>query len=243
MKFIKKMIKYILPYFMVRIYQIIKKYREELRKLKEELPGIENFEVINGNYSFAPWLSDHEFNNIYDKVQNYTLLGKVKSFILWELVKETSPLKGANIEVGVWRGGSGILIGKQTEFCYNNTTTYLCDTFTGVVKTGEKDSFYKGGEHADTSIEVVEKIIETLEVKNIKILKGIFPDEIYGMINDKEFKFCHIDVDVYQSTKDIFEWIWPKMVVGGIILIDDYGWYACDGITKFVNEQKMRLTV
>jgi len=231
MNLLKQILRYILPYFVIRIYH----------KIRERgLPEIENFEKENGSYTYAPWLSDREFSNLYNKIEKYTLLGKIKSYVLWELVKETNGLRGSMLEVGVWKGGSGALIGKQAEHGVDSGFLYLCDTFTGVVKTGEKDTFYKGGEHADTTIEIVEKLFNSLKIKNMKILKGIFPDETGHMINDTEFKFCHIDVDVYQSTKDIFEWIWPRMVVGGIILIDDYGFYNCDGVTKFVNEEKMK---
>jgi len=237
----KKVLKYLLPYSFVRIYQKYNypKKENELLKSEKKMPKIENFEIINGSYSFAPWLSDYKFDNLYEKIKDYTLLGKTKSYVLWELVRETNSFEGAIIEVGVWRGGSGVLIGKQAERG-KSTTLYLCDTFSGVVKTGEKDTFYKGGEHADTSKEAVEKLFEDVEIRNIKILKGIFPDETHNMIDDTVFRFCHIDVDVYKSTKDIFEWIWPKMAVGGIILIDDYGFYNCDGVTKFVNEEKMK---
>ncbi len=48
------------------------------------------------------------------------------------------------------------------------------------------------------------------------ILKGIFTDQIEHLISDKEFRFCHIDVDVYQSAKDIFNWVWLILVTGGI---------------------------
>jgi O-methyltransferase len=37
--------------------------------------------------------------------------------------------------------------------------------------------------------------------------------------------------------KDIVDWIWDKMVHGGIIVYDDYGFNRCDGITKYVEEQ------
>jgi O-methyltransferase len=73
---------------------------------------------------------------------------------------------------------------------------------------------------------------------NAKIAVGIFPDESSKFIKDKKFRFCH--VDVYESTKDIFDWVWPKLIVGGLILLDDYGFAHCDGITKLVNEEMMK---
>jgi O-methyltransferase len=188
--------------------------------------------------TYAPWSVDNDFISIYGKIKNYTKVDKYRCFELWQLVKESSKLDGAIIEVGVWRGGSGCLIAKQAEYCNIKSTVYLCDTFTGVVKAGENDSLYKNGEHADTSKETVEKLIKRLGLWNVKILTGIFPDETQVFIKDDTFSFCHIDVDVYQSAKDIVEWIWQKMTVGGMIVFDDYGFSGCDGVTKFVNEER-----
>jgi len=142
------------------------------------------------------------------------------------------------IEVGVWRGGTGALIAKQAKLNDIKGKVYLCDTFTGVVKAGEKDSSYKGGEHADTSKEKVEEVIKKLKLDNTKILVGIFPEETSKLVNDERFCFCHMDVDVYQSTKDIVEYLWPKLVVGGMVVFDDYGFQGTDGVTSFVNEER-----
>ncbi len=45
---------------------------------------------------------------------------------------------------------------------------------------------------------------------------------------------------LYQSAKDIaLEWIWHKMVPGGIVVYDDYGFPSCVGITRYVEEQTL----
>ena len=98
-----------------------------------------------------------------------------------------------------------------------------------------------GGEHADTSRQAVEELILTrMNLDNVEILEGIFPDQTGHRVEGMQFRFCHIDVDVYQSAKDVVDWIWDKMVPGGIMVYDDYGFYGCDGITKYVEEQMMR---
>ena len=118
---------------------------------------------------------------------------------------------------------------------------YLCDTFEGVVKTGKNDTYYRGREHADSSQEEVELFFKkVLKIKNYKILKGVFPDETGRLIEKKQFKFCHIDVDTYQGAKDIYKWVWPKLVVGGIIIFDDYGFASTDGVMKMVNEERCK---
>ena len=77
-----------------------------------------------------------------------------------------------------------------------------------------------------------------LKLNNTKILVGTFPDETSRLINDQAFRFCHVDVDVYQSAKDITEWIWPKLIIGGMIVFDDYGFWGCEGVTRFVDEER-----
>lgn len=77
-----------------------------------------------------------------------------------------------------------------------------------------------------------------LEIDNINILEGVFPEETGNKIAEKTFRFCHIDVDVYDSAKDILTWIWGRTVIGGIIVFDDYGFVTCSGIKALVNEQK-----
>lgn len=136
-------------------------------------------------------------------------------------------------------GGTGGLIAKNAELCDIKDEVYLCDTFSGVVKASSKDSEYSGGEHADTSVKIVENLIYSkLKLNNVKILKGIFPQETSHLLNNKKFRLCHIDVDVYQSGKDVIDWIWEKMVVGGVVVFDDYGFKGADGIRKFVDEQR-----
>jgi O-methyltransferase len=157
------------------------------------------------------------------------------------LVEESKKSQGAFLEVGTWRGGSGAIIASHAQQLGLTEKVYLCDTFKGVVKTGEKDSSYYGGEHADTSYSTVSALMKKLNLKNVEILEGVFPDETGVHIEDEVFRFCHIDVDVYLSAKEIIEWVWPRLSNGGIVVFDDYGFKTCDGITRFVNEESKSL--
>jgi O-methyltransferase len=85
---------------------------------------------------------------------------------------------------------------------------------------------------------MAEEVINKINVNNVKMLVGIFPDETAELVTDNTFRFVHVDVDVYQSAKDIVEWIWPKLCRGGVVVFDDYGFFGCNGITKFVNEER-----
>ena len=68
--------------------------------------------------------------------------------------------------------------------------------------------------------------------KNTKILKGIFPDDFGQVYNDNTYRFVHIDVDIYQSARDVFEHIWSRMEHGGCVVFDDYGNMYTSGVTE-----------
>ena len=188
---------------------------------------------------YSPWNKDIAFREVYTAIQKSTLVDRYRCFELWKLIEQSAKLRcGSIVEIGIWRGGTGALIAKQAKNCRILDKVYLCDTFTGVVKAGPKDSIYKGGEHRDTTKQVVEELIfNQMKLDNTQILEGVFPDQSGHEIEHLQFRFCHVDVDVYQSAKDIVDWIWGRMVHGGIIVYDDYGFKGCDGITKYVEEQ------
>jgi O-methyltransferase len=207
-----------------------------------EIHRIENIttdvhDVIRPSATYSPWNKDEAFLKTYRTIRPHSGVDKYRCFELWSLVEQSRKLRGGVIEIGVWRGGTGALIAKKARLSGIDDTVYLCDTFTGVVKASGRDSTYRGGEHADTTRQRVERLLDGLGLTNVRILEGIFPDQTAHLIREGNFRFCHIDVDVYQSAKDIIDWIWPRMVVGGIIVYDDYGFINCDGITEHVEEQ------
>jgi O-methyltransferase len=189
--------------------------------------------------TYSPWLSDDEFNRLFQVIKDRTLVDVYRCYELWQLVAETAEMKtGDVLEVGVWNGGTGALIAKQCQLVGIPDAVYLCDTFRGVVKAGPLDSAYVGGEHADATKEAVVELCKGLGLGQVHVLEGIFPDDSGNLLTDRRFRFCHIDVDVYESARDIAKWIWPRLVPGGMIVYDDYGFHSCSGITKFVNEER-----
>jgi O-methyltransferase len=212
------------------------------QKLGYEIHRIERsrdgpYTAVRPLATYSPWNRDKRFLETYRIIQAHTLVDIYRCFELWTLVGQVKKLRGSLIEVGVWRGGTGALIAKRASMCGIRETVYLCDTFGGVVKASDKDSQYKGGEHSDTSKQVVESLLATLGLTNAWILAGIFPEETAKSVEKQSFSFCHIDVDVYQSAKDAVDWIWERIVSGGILVYDDYGFRSCDGITRYVEEQ------
>jgi len=211
--------------------------------------GRANFSIDGLHYGFSfpsanytPWQGDAAFLKIYDQISNNTLVDIYRCYELWQLVHKIYRLNphAAILEVGVWRGGTAGIMSQQLADLKSTCTIYLADTFSGVAKAGEKDSFYTGGEHSDTSQYIVEDVLKNKShYPHFKILKGIFPDDTMHEIPENEkFGLCHIDVDVYDSAKDILEWVWGKLIPGGVVVFDDYGFHSCTGVTKLVEEYR-----
>lgn len=184
--------------------------------------------------TYSPWESDVAFNDIYEKVKNNTLVDKYRCYELWRMVSELNNKSGDILEVGVWRGGTGAILCRASE-PNKETKVYLADTFEGVVKATENDTVYRGGEHSDTSDLIVKDLLKNTEASNFNILKGIFPDD-FPHVKIDALKLCHIDVDTYLSAKEVFDYAWPKLIVGGIVVFDDYGFWTCEGVTKYFND-------
>jgi O-methyltransferase len=184
--------------------------------------------------TYAPWLDDAQFLSVYQKAADHTLVDLYRCFELWELTRQIEDVEGDVLEVGVWRGGTGaILASALSKTC--NKKVYLADTFRGVVKAGANDTSYRGGEHADASRAVVERLLESLSLKNVEILPGVFPDETQHHVTGR-IALLHCDVDVYQSTRDVVEWCLPRLSPGSLLVFDDYGFYGCEGVTRFCND-------
>ena len=199
------------------------------------------YESIFPYASYAPWLIDDDFKKTFKMIENYSLVDKYRCYELRELVWESAKLsQWSLIEIWARRWWSAALIAKKALLSNINEKTYICDTFTWVVKATDHDSSYIGGEHADTSKKTAEEIVNQLNLKNIEFLVWVFPEDTWNKIENEKFRFCHIDVDVYQSAKDCVERIWPKLVSWGMIVFDDYWFITCDGIVTLMKEERLK---
>jgi len=59
-----------------------------------------------------------------------------------------------------------------------------------------------------------------------KLYKGWIPER-FPEVADRTFRFLNLDVDLYQPTRDSILFFFPRLVPGGIILVDDCNWPGC----------------
>lgn len=142
------------------------------------------------------------------------------------LLEKVKNLDGNYAELGVHRGGTSRIIFKNLK---KDETLYGFDTFEGF---DEKDVEYessigvetKSGHFSNTSIQKVTKTITgSIEgMESLKLRKGYFPETFKGLEN-LNWKFVHLDADLYNPIKAGLEKFYPRLVRGGVILVHDYG--------------------
>lgn len=153
-----------------------------------------------------------------------TLVDYPRLYKLIDLIEETKNLEGHIAEVGVYKGGTAVLLAT-----YMNPLKrlYLFDTFLGLPDVKPGVDLHHKGDFRDTSIPHVESILPN-EAK-YAIYKGIFPRENAEYVNHYKFSLVHLDVDIYDSVMECLEYFVPKMVSGGVIILDDYKASTCPG--------------
>jgi O-methyltransferase len=160
-----------------------------------------------------------------------TLLGNLRQEKLKLYVTLSNYIDGNLCEIGVFKGGSAEIIAKNKS---DYKKLFLFDTFEGLPEVSNHDNFHKTGDFNDTSFELVKENLSSY--KNIFVYKGMFPQTNSEFIINEKFSLVHIDVDIYQSYKDCLEFFYPKMVIGGLMILDDYNASTCIGAKVATDE-------
>jgi O-methyltransferase len=143
---------------------------------------------------------------------------------------EVRPLEGDLCEVGVYKGGSALLLCEHNS---PNSHMFLIDTFCGLPQECTYDNYHKQGDFGDTSVEHVMSILSGQS--NFTLLKQVFSEDVHLLV-DRQFKLVHLDVDLYSSYISCLEFFHSRMVRGGYIVLDDYGASSCLGAKKATDE-------
>ena len=144
-------------------------------------------------------------------------------------------IPGAVAELGVYRGD----FAKVINSVFPDRKFYLFDTFEGFPETDLNYEITHGllrndiGKLANTSVDYVLNKMPYREKCIIR--KGYFPDTAVGLENE-QYAFVNIDVDLYKPIMAGLEYFWPRMVENGYIFVHDYFSFSYDGAQKAINE-------
>lgn len=140
-------------------------------------------------------------------------------------------IPGDCIETGVWRGGSTILMRAILQ-AYGDTDrkVWVADSFAGLPAPNavkypkdKGDILYKY-DFLAVPLEQVQSNFNKYELldNQVVFLKGLFSDSL-PEAPIKELALLRLDGDLYESTMDALVNLYPKLSVGGFIIVDDFG--------------------
>jgi O-methyltransferase len=173
-----------------------------------------------------------------------TMVGLVRLDNLQELLETVldEDVPGDVIETGVWRGGASIFMrGVLAAHGDRTRRVWLADSFQGLPRPDAAQYPADRGDELHT-IDLLAVSLETVKANfgrygllddQVRFLPGWFRDTLPRAPID-ELSLIRLDGDMYESTIVALDALYPKLAVGGFVVVDDYG--AIPGCRQAVDD-------
>jgi len=163
------------------------------------------------------WFEDEEFFRHYDRLMSDNRRSAERKYFMRSLLALADGLPGDTAECGINDGASSWFICRH--FHGTGKTHHGFDSFEGLPDPAPVDGGYW---HRGDAAAAEDRARENLAGFDVKLYPGWIPDR-FGEVGDLRFCFVNVDVDLYEPTRDSLEFFYPRMVAGGVLLLDDYG--------------------
>lgn len=178
------------------------------------------------------WLKDQAFLAYYERFMdpgNWHSLDR--KYTLSQLLKLVTHLPGDIAEAGAYKGASAWLMCKAAEA--TRKLVHLFDSFEGLPNPKPIDGAYWFRGALAAKPDDIKRNLR--EFDNFRLYPGWIPQR-FAEIADRKFCFVHVDVDLYEPTLESTRFFYERLVPGGIILFDDYGFATCPGAKLATDE-------
>lgn len=199
--------------------------------LVEVEPNINNthWERAGAFYLYGPGdipaLNDLEgiaVRSVVRRAQGRTLITDDRLENIARLVRSVRHLPGELAELGICRGGSASVIAG----CCPEKRLRLFDTWEG----NPEDDQLEGGHLKGDFAADFEEVRRFLELYDVEYFRGTFPATAPTAEDDTRYAFVHLNVGTYPGTRVGLEYFLPRLVAGGLCVLDDYRCEPCPGV-------------
>lgn len=162
-----------------------------------------------------------------------TMIGRARLDNLQACVVDVlkTGVPGDLIETGVWRGGASIFMRAVLKaYGVTDRTVWLADSFKGLPRpdpvrypADADDELWKASALA-VSLDEVKANFEAYQLLDdqVRFLEGWFCDTLPTAPVER-LAVLRLDGDLYESTTDALTALYPRVSVGGYVIVDDYG--------------------
>ena len=190
-----------------------------------------------------------DFKNAWEYENQFYLSCKtqrISKFIAhYELFKQTMSLSGEIVECGVFKGVSLSRWAHFREMFGGPASKKIIgfDVFGSFPSTNYKDDnkklnkFISSAGDQSIGLEQLNKILENKNLNSkIELIKGDINKTVPDYIKknpELKISLLNLDTDIYEPAVTILNHLFPRIVKGGILILDDYGVFP--GETKAIN--------
>jgi O-methyltransferase len=188
-------------------------------------------------WHYSPFLDDLEFQKRYATVAN-TWPGSDNRWRLWIMTRSAihcAPLDGSFAEFGVYRGGCSFMVLSECR-PHAERSFYLFDTFAGIPSsrlTAQEVSAGFAGRLSDASVDEVRDRLAAWSDQVRFVAGDVF--ETLPKTETGPLAFVHLDMNASAPTLVALEYVWSRLVPGGMIVFDDYGWAQYSDQKKLID--------
>jgi hypothetical protein len=162
-------------------------------------------------------------------LQGLTMVGLKRLDDLQECVESVveDDIDGDLIEAGCWRGGASILARATLDVLGDEgRTVYVADSFEGFPVAPGEDSDWERLSAIDFLAVPQEEVRANFArfgcERGVTFVPGFFEDTLPGL-SDRTWSVVRLDGDTYDATWLTLEQLYPRLSVGGYLIVDDYG--------------------
>jgi O-methyltransferase len=179
---------------------------------------------------YSPFQHDEAWSQAYDEMasewypETPGLDIRWRMWILTSMARQARQLPGNVAEFGVYRAGCARMI-LGTDGTAPGTTYHLFDTFAGIPDSElTEDERAQGyvGRLRDTSVDYVRERLATWSDQLVFHVGDVF--ETIPKANLGDLSLVHMDLNASAPTRLALEYAYERLVPGGIIVFDDYGY-------------------
>ena len=177
---------------------------------------------------YSPFLDDADFGHNWDRVSALWTGEPIdirwRVWLLTRFARQASRLPGSFAEFGVYRGGCAYMVLACAGLPAGHRF-FLLDTFTGI-PPAQLSEHERKQEYAqawrDASAGDVRRLLAPW-LPMVEIVEGDVLETLAGT-ETGPIAFCHLDLNASLPTRHALEYIYPRLVDGGVLVLDDYGW-------------------
>jgi O-methyltransferase len=150
--------------------------------------------------------------------------------LIWA-ARQALLVEGDFIECGVYEGDMSWVLTEMVDLAAQARTMYLYDTFAGFSPKYSSAADYPDAPQnfdilqADFSRqEIYQGVLARFSVKPyVQVIRGVVPDVLHQSAPTK-VAFLHLDMNSPGPERAALEFLYDRIVPGGVIVFDDYGW-------------------